>query len=160
MDWESELKKKARVALYVAIAEIVSLAVYVAFEEVFRATHKAFVGLAPFSDVRTIRYVFYGLAVLQVIFLRLVRGLVLRKSASESPVSLIRKLFWASLITSALSEVPAILGLILFLLAGLNLDFYALTFVSLILIFMFFPRGAQWSDWIQERASSSCLPCR
>jgi hypothetical protein len=37
----------------------------------------------------------------------------------------------------------------LFLVRGLNRDFYALIFVSLILIFMYFPRLASWNEWLK-----------
>lgn len=47
-----------------------------------------------------------------------------------------------------LSEAPGILGLILFLLGGLNIDFYLLLFASLLLVFMYFPRRSGWEEWL------------
>jgi hypothetical protein len=65
----------------------------------------------------------------------------------------------ASVLTSALAEVPALFGLVLFLMSGLNVDFYVLTFVSLVLMFMFFPRYAGWVEWIGNNPSSRCASC-
>jgi hypothetical protein len=55
----------------------------------------------------------------------------------------------------ALAEVPAVLGLTLFLLGGYNRDFYYLLLVSLVLAFMYFPRASVW----EARLASSQRIC-
>ncbi|MCX6565278.1 MAG: hypothetical protein NTW38_02455, partial [Candidatus Aminicenantes bacterium] len=63
-------------------------------------------------------------------------------------------LFGTALIDLVLAEIPAILGLVLFLIAGYNWDFYILLFVSLFLLFMYLPRLKNWEDILQNRPSS------
>ena len=53
-----------------------------------------------------------------------------------------------------LAEIPAILGLVLFLIAGYNRDFYVLLFVSLFLLFMYLPRLKSWEDILKNRPAS------
>ncbi|MCK7583580.1 MAG: hypothetical protein MZV65_54010 [Chromatiales bacterium] len=48
-----------------------------------------------------------------------------------------------------LGEVPAIVGLALFLVSGQALDFYKLLFVSLFLTFLNFPRAGAWEEWLK-----------
>ena len=47
--------------------------------------------------------------------------------------------------------MPAIIGLVLFFLGGLYKDFYVLLFVSLVLIFMYFPRLKNWEAYLADR---------
>jgi len=47
-----------------------------------------------------------------------------------------------------MSELPALLGLFLFLLAGLNRDFYVLLIISVAVLFIFFPRRRAWEEWL------------
>ncbi|MFW6137276.1 MAG: hypothetical protein ACOC5U_04280, partial [Candidatus Aminicenantaceae bacterium] len=46
--------------------------------------------------------------------------------------------------TAALCEIPALLGLMFFLLTGTSRDFYFLLILSVILFFMYFPKKIQW----------------
>jgi hypothetical protein len=48
-----------------------------------------------------------------------------------------------------LGEIPAILGLGLFLALGNAVDFYILLFASLALTFIDFPRRAAWEEWLR-----------
>jgi hypothetical protein len=45
-----------------------------------------------------------------------------------------------------LAEVPAILGLVMFLIGGSAADFYKLLFASLVLAFIHFPRRSAWEE--------------
>ena len=55
----------------------------------------------------------------------------------------------------SLAEVPAILGLVLFMLFGLRGDFYVLLALSLALEAFFFPRLDGWRAWAAEPAPGS-----
>jgi len=61
------------------------------------------------------------------------------------------RLFDLTVLTLCLAEIPALLGLILFLIAGYNRDFYILLFVSLFLLFMYLPRLKNWEDILEHR---------
>lgn len=142
------LARPFRTAMIIAAAVLASLLIYVLAAELFlRGKVAPFLSLQP-EQFPALRIALYGAAVAAVVALRLARGLVLRKKPGEEPSALGRKLLLASVLTSALAEVPALLGLVLFLAAGLNRDLYILTAVSVVLMFMYFPRLGQWREWV------------
>ena len=144
---DAYFKKTFKTAWIISLALIISLLVYAVVVEISRSSFKGYFGLAHFDDIRMIRYLFYMIGALEIIVIRIIRGLVLRKSHVDIPRSLIQKLFRASILSATLSEVPALLGLVLFFLTGQTKDFFILLAVSFLLIFMFFPRRQNWSDW-------------
>jgi hypothetical protein len=152
----NDLQKAYRMAVILASALIASLFIYVAIVEIMRSQQDVFTGYLEGEIKQVLRYAFYGLAVLQVVIIRLIRGLLLRKTPQEKEVVLIPRILKASLFTQVLAEVPALFGLMLFFLCGMNVDFYVLTFVSLVLMFMFFPRFNNWKDWVGHNRSTSC----
>jgi len=147
-----ELRSAHRPASFVGIAIIVSLFLYLVVVEVLRATMSPFRGLISLPGIATLRYIFYGLAVVEVLVTRWLQGLLLRRAPGDDARATILKLARTSIVTLCLSEVPALLGLVLFLLGGLNKDFYALLAVSLVLAFMYFPRLRSWEDWVERKA--------
>ena len=161
MEQTTELKKSFQTAVIIAATMMATLAIYILVVEIFRSHLKPFSGLITIDLGFMTRYIFYILAAVQVIILRVLRGFLLKKSPGDDKAILIRKLFKATIITFALCELPALLGLTLFLLSGLHQDFYILTAISLILMFMFFPRYANWAEWISQDpgigCSSACL---
>ncbi|MDH4197325.1 MAG: hypothetical protein OEW05_07970 [Candidatus Aminicenantes bacterium] len=150
MDPQEDIRRTQRSVLAVAITILSSLLVFLALGEVIRARFKPFTGFHQAGgDPQTLRYVVYGIAVVVVILIRVLRQALLRRRPEDSRLTLLHRLNRASLVTLVLGEVPALLGLMLFLYRGLNRDFYALIFVSLILIFMYFPRLASWNEWLK-----------
>jgi len=150
MENREELKRSYKTASMIGITVIASLFVYLIVVEVLRIELKPFRGFAPLPGMSTFRYVFYGLAVLEVLVIRLVQSLLLKRAPGDTVKIAVQKLFRASILTVCLSEVPAILGLVLFLISGLNKDFYALLAVSLVLVFMYFPRLSSWEGWVSK----------
>lgn len=73
------------------------------------------------------------------------RVLAGRNSGSDMP-ALLRGLQSAVLAAYGLAEVPAVLGLVLFLLAGLRADFYLLWLLALAAMLVHFPRRTLWED--------------
>ena len=145
-----KLSRMFRTALFVAGAVLVALPLYILAVEILKRSG-ARLGLElPAGTLQPFRLALYGAAVAAVILLRVLRGVILRKSPSDSPDRLAHKLLQASLLTSVLSEVPALLGVVLYLAAGFYRDFYILLIVSLFLMFMFFPRYRNWTDWVSE----------
>jgi len=152
----SRLRKAYRTASLVGGAIIVSLFLYVAVVEVGRAWLKPFLGLARIENPLVLRYAFYAAAIVIVIFSRIVNSLILRKSRQDDPEAVVRRLSLAALVSMALGEGPALMGLALFLLGGFSRDFYMLLIVSLFLEFMYFPRLRNWEDYLKDRP----LSCR
>jgi len=146
MENREELKRTLKTASLIGVTVIV----YLVIVEVLRSQLKPFRGFAPLPEMSTFRYVCYGLAVLEVLIIRLAQSLLLKRAPGDTVKMTVQKLFRASILTVCLSEVPAILGLVLFLIGGLNKDFYALLAVSLVLVFMYFPRLSSWEAWVER----------
>jgi hypothetical protein len=83
----------------------------------------------------------------------LVRRALLARSRGEGAAAQARRLIMTSVVTTAFAEVPAILGLVLFMLWGLSGDFYALFALSLALQAIYFPRLDGWREWAAEPAA-------
>jgi hypothetical protein len=150
MDNMEDLKKLFRTASTAGAAVVASLLVFCVFEEILRAKLRPFTGFAAFPAAANLRYLFYGLAVLEVLVIRLLQGLLLKRVPGDTFGTTAWKLLRASMVTVCLSEIPAILGFALFLIGGFNRDFYALLAVSLVLVFMYFPRMSSWRTWIER----------
>jgi hypothetical protein len=135
-------------------------AVYLLLVELIRAQNRPFLGYFSTSlageSRMTLRYAIYGAAVALVVLLRLINGRQLRTVENLSPEAALSRLQRAGVLALSLAEIPAILGLALFLAAGYNRDFYVLLFVSLFLFFMYFPRLKNWEDILQKNR----IPCR
>ncbi len=147
-----EVRRSHRPAAVVGIAVVVSLFVYLVVVEVLRATMGPFRGFVALPGIRTLRYAFYGLAVIEVLATRFLQGFLLRRTPGDDLKATIAKLARTAVVTLSLSQVPALLGLVLFLIGGLNKDFYALLAVSVVLVFMYFPRLGSWEDWVERKA--------
>ncbi len=152
------LKKAHQIAFTLNAAIIGTLIIYAIVIEVIRRQLAPFTGFGEISDISVVRYLFYGIVVIDVFVIRVLRNLILRKSSSDDARSIIQKLFRSALITAALCEVPALLGLLFFLLAGSIRDFYQLAGLSFILVFLHFPRYGNWETWIKntEKSIPSC----
>lgn len=98
-------------------------------------------GAGPF------KYAFYALGALALPAVRLAG----RKLAAKlpTPEETIRALTVTSVVRAAVSELPAIAGLLLFLLAGLRADFYMLAVFALALEIYHFPRLGAWEEKVR-----------
>jgi len=147
--FEARLRRTHRTATIIGTAVLSALAVTAIIEEVVRASCRPFTGFAAVENFVVLRYAFYAAAVAVVILLRVVHGGLLRRRSEEREAAL-RRLAQANVVTLALAEIPSVLGLALFLLGGFNRDFYVLLFVSLVLVFMYFPRRRTWERHLQD----------
>jgi F0F1-type ATP synthase membrane subunit c/vacuolar-type H+-ATPase subunit K len=154
----NDLKKAHQMAFTLNAAIIGTLIIYAIVVEIIRRQFAPFAGFGGISDISVIRYLFYGIVVINVFVIRALRNLVMRRSSTDDTQSIIRKLFRSTLITAALCEVPALLGLLLFFLAGSIRDFYQLAGLSFILVFLHFPRYGNWEARIKNtgKGISSC----
>lgn len=148
MNNQDELHRHLKTSSLIAVSIITSLLLYLGIAEFIRARFRPFHGFMAVADLQFLRYVIFGLAVLTIILVRILRPILLRKSPHDDDKSAIHRLQKAALVTLVLSELPGILGLVLFLLGGLNIDFYFLLFASLLLVFMYFPRRSGWEEWL------------
>ena len=157
MDSREIIKRTHRLSALIGYAVFVALLIYLILEELLKAKLAPFHGLYGVQTEQTIknyRYIFYGLSVASVILARLFQALLLRKKSGDTPLDLLNKLHRTYLILVIISEFPAMFGLILFLFWGLVQDFYILLGISVVLLFIFFPRRQTWEQWLLEKTGS------
>jgi hypothetical protein len=146
MEPKDDIGSHLKAARMVAGAIIASMAVYLALVEVLRAALKPFHGLATVADLQPIRYAAFGAAAAVILLILILRPRLFRRKEGEGRAAGLMRLQKAALLTMVLAEMPAILGLVLFLIGGGAADFYKLLFASLILAFIHFPRGGAWEE--------------
>jgi len=145
-----DLRKAYQTSVIIHNAIVASLFIYIILAELIRRQLAPFEGLVSDFDVPLLRYVLFAWAVFQFILIRKIRGVLLKKASLENREDIIIKLSRASIITSALAEVPAIFGFILFILGGLRNDFYVLLALSSVYLIVFFPKFQNWEKWARK----------
>jgi uncharacterized membrane protein YfcA len=150
MDIRDELRIHLKSATLIATAIIASLVVYLGLVELLRAMYRPFCGFATIANIQQLRYAVFGATVAVIVLIRLLRPRLLRKAPREDAKTALHRLQRAAIMTMVLGEIPGILGLGLFLLSGYNIDFYALVFASLFLVFIYFPRRTAWEEWLRD----------
>jgi hypothetical protein len=152
MQKPEEFERAFAASRSMAVVFGLSLLVYLLLEEVIRGRYRPFLGLAKVKDLAGLRHAGFAVAVVVVIALRFLHGRLTASAARATDGSAaVRSLFRAAVIGLMLAELPALIGLALFLFKGLNQDFYLLLFVSGALVFMYFPRTASWEGVLEKR---------
>jgi hypothetical protein len=151
MDFEEVIKRTHRIAATIGYSVFGALVLYFALEELIRNKLAPFSGFSPSANHQTLRYIFYGLSAVSIILARWLQSFLLKKRPGDTPEILLNKLHQTSIIMIIMSELPALFGLFLFLMAGLNRDFYVLLIISVAVLFIFFPRRHNWEEWISNQ---------
>jgi len=151
MNLEEAIKKTHRLAATIGYSVFGALVLYFVLEELIRNKLAPFYGFSHLSNHQTLRYIFYGLSAISIILARLLQSLLLRKKPGDTIETLLDKLHRTSIIMIIMSELPALFGLFLFLLVGLNRDFYILLIISVAILFIFFPRRRAWEAWVASQ---------
>ncbi|MGB4704391.1 MAG: hypothetical protein WBI18_04855 [Candidatus Saccharicenans sp.] len=151
MEGREVIKKTHRIAAMVGYSVFGAMALYFVLVQLIKMKMPEFAGLYSVTDLQTVknlRYLFYGLSAISVFLARILQSVLLRKKPGDRPEDLLNKLHRTSLIMVIMSELPALFGLILFLLLGLERDLHILLIVSVIVLFIFFPRRKNWEEWL------------
>ena len=149
MNPQDELGRALKPATWVSAAVVASLLLYLALVEIPRATLRPFRGFASVGDMQPIRYAVYGAGAAAILLILLLRPRLFNRRPGDDTATALLRLQRAAFLTVVLSEVPALLGLVLFLIGGSAADFYRLLAVSLVLIFIHFPRRGAWEEWLK-----------
>jgi hypothetical protein len=134
------LKARYLAVNFIGLAMIAAVFVYAGVVELIKWQLAPFAGFARL-DSRTagfLKYAFLALAAAQFGVIKAVQKILPTRSADN--------LSQAAVITFALCETVAVLGLVLFLLAGNALDFYIFMVISLGFFYLFFPKYEQWEE--------------
>jgi len=142
-----------RIAATICGAMAASTVLYALVVAVISVSQAPFEGFAPGFQPSILRVTLWTLAIVDAGLIGLARRSLLARSRSEGAAGQARRLITTAVVTAALAEAPAILGLVLFMLSGLHGDFYALLALSLALQAVYFPRLGGWREWAVEPAS-------
>jgi len=141
------LKARYLAVNFIGLAMIASVFVYAGVVELIKwklAPFAGFATLAP-QTVALLKYAFLALAAAQFGIIKAVQKIL--------PTPSVEKLSLTAIITFALCESVAVLGLVLFLLAGNSMDFYIFMVISLGFFTLFFPKYDQWEQRMRAGGS-------
>jgi F0F1-type ATP synthase membrane subunit c/vacuolar-type H+-ATPase subunit K len=149
------LETAYRNAAIICGAMAASTLFYAGVVAVISVVQAPFEGFAGQSEASTLRIALWTVAALEAGLIGVVRGALLTRARVEAAATQPGRLVTTAVITAALAETPAILGLVLFMLFGLRADFYILFAFSLALQAVYFPRLDGWREWVAEPASGA-----
>ena len=134
------LKARYLVVNFIGLAMIAAVFVYAGVVELIKWHMAPFTGFATLDPqtVALLKYAFLAMAAAQFGVIKAVQKFL--------PARSVDNLSQAAVITFALCEAVAVLGLVLFLLAGQGLDFYIFMVISLGFFTLFFPKYDQWEQ--------------
>ena len=127
-----------------------SLLAYVLIVEILRRAQPS---AEPVANAGMLRIVFFALAGM-VIFTATVTKSLLLRNPPPTPEARLGRLRSASVLSAALSEVPAVFGLCLFLTTRSRGDFYILLVVAAYMIARHFPQRAVWELYVRRGSDS------
>jgi len=142
---ESDLDVGHCVAVVIHSALIAGLACYVAVVEVVsRGSQQR----GAFESIDTVTYACFAAAIALPFAIKVVRGMFLARKSGEDARALVVRLQRSAGVTAALCEIPAVLGLAVFVMGGAQVDFYLLLAISLGMFVVYFPRRSEWKERI------------
>ncbi len=150
----TDLKKTYRLAMITSASLLFSMVFYVIIVEIM-ALQEGGVHGHDSTTTSLVRWFFIALVVAVSFGIRYIRTSMLRFNSSLSVGKRIGRLFRTTIMVTALCEVPAILGVVLFFIGGNRWDFYPFLFLSALLILLYFPRYNFWQDTAGMRSSST-----
>jgi hypothetical protein len=133
-----DLKKRYLAVNFIGLVLIAAVFLSAGVVEVLQRWLAPFPGLAVLSapQAQLLKYLLVALAFGQFFLIKAVQSILARRGAQYLPQ--------AAVITFALCEAVAFLGLVLFLLQGHPLDFYVFMLLSLFYFWLFFPKYKDW----------------
>lgn len=143
-----KVKSAFRTSLYIHLVIMGTILIYIAVVELFGTK------LSPYgtqySYLSSLRYIFYGIAIVVIFTIRRINSLFKLRPITGRIEKNINRLLRLTIITSLLCEIPALLGLVYFLMKGIKRDFYYLVILSAVLLLLYFPRYSKWEFLAEE----------
>lgn len=139
-----------RRAVFVVGAMAASLIVYAILVEALGRTG---VITRTSSASELLRLVFYAVAVSMVFISHVLKAFMLRNFRAAGAEEALARLTSVSVITGAVSETPAVLGLVLFFIGAYYTDFYFMLIISAYLLARHYPRYSTWEQFVRRQAA-------
>ena len=146
MTTNDKLAKAYQTNKIISYALAASILVYAVIVEILRFKGTTLYPLPP-AVLEKLSFVFVFLSFALYFIINFVNQKLLVKTPADTQEKLLQKLTLANIVSLALSELPALFGLVLFLGSGNPRDFYLLLIISVLLFYFFFPKFSFWSTW-------------
>ena len=130
----------------IAGAIAASLLMYVVVVEILTRTTPMREPPVYFQSLRIALFVVAGVMIFTT---TIVKGIMLRDAPAD-PAGRLARLRTATITGLALSEVPAVSGLVLVALGQARADFYMLLAISVYMMVRHFPRRGLWEEYLQR----------
>ena len=128
-----------------------SLVTCLVMVEVFRRSGPSPTAVPGFDQIRI---ALFAVAAVLIFTSTVIKSLLLRQ-ASADPALRLARVRTATILAAVMAELPALLGVVLFLLGGSQNDFYILAVVSLYMLVRHFPRREPWDAYVQRGGTHS-----
>lgn len=125
-----------------------SMAVYAVLVEVLRQQMHSFQGFSP-HVLEPYKDIMFIVPLIVLVGAKKARDSILKREKTDTRQALLTKLRVATLVTFALCEVPALLGLALFLSGSLHREFYIYLACSVAAMMIYFPRYEHWEGFVR-----------
>jgi hypothetical protein len=143
-----ELKSSYRKSVFLWVAMVGGIFIYLFLVELLKLEVHFLTKDSSSPEVMPIKYFLLSFTTLTLFLIWFVRRQILYGGAGKSFNNYPKRLLFCSLATNLLCETVAISGLTLFFLTGSPLSFYPFMLLSIALFAYFFPRYAQWKEWV------------
>jgi hypothetical protein len=147
MEMEGDLKKTYEKIISLSWAMVAGLVLCPITVEIVRMSNPSFSGFA-YQTASQVRDFIYGIAIISPLCIQTLRKAILKHCRPTDFNALLSKLMTVAILTILVAEMPAVLGLLLFLLGGFYKEFYIALGYSVLVIFAYFPRDNQWEKWL------------
>ena len=131
-----------------------SIVLYAVIVELISVSQAPFAGFASEGGLRWLRILLWANAALEVSLIGMMRRFLLARARAAGGAAQTGWFVTIAVVTAGLAEVPAVLGLVLFMFFGLRGDFYALCALSLAVQAAYFPRLDGWREWAAKPVPS------
>ncbi len=155
-NWKTQLDKTLKMGRMVQVAGVISILVYAVLLALL--LHIRFPAAMPASQAEVMRMFCFTASLFAMLAVPLLQRLLLRTTGEKSIEKLLPRLQHACIVTMALSELPAVLGLLLFLTSGNVRDALVMMGFSMILMIGRFPTEAKWLAWLRLTVGDQNFP--
>jgi len=158
-----DLRKQYRIVVIIGLAMMASVLVYAV---IVGLIEKEIIPMRVALEISgehlgMIKYVMFAVCAVIFFVIRIVRSVMLaagtavsgssRTGSAAQDLPETGRLVSSSVITFAMCEFPAVLGLVLYILGRSSTDFDLFLLISLFFFAVYFPKYSDWEAWARER---------
>lgn len=159
MQDNDRLRQQHQRAAIISVAMAAGIPIYIVVAELLANSSEGFSGFVPDLPLQLVRGVAVVLGLMLLFVINMIRRQLLEGDTSLAvmvtqamvPQERYASMMKATLVTMALCDALALLGLVLFLLVNDRAGMYAFVAAALVAVWMHFPRYHQWQRWYAQR---------